>query len=76
VTGATMVTMVTRVVFRASATSMELRIGFVKLEEASVRANRTLMGATVTIAHSTTTTSRNADHAAVTSLVLLQEVVM
>lgn len=72
-TGAMTVTMVTRVVFRASATSTEPRTGCVKSEEANVLASRTLTGSTATTAHSTTTTSPNADHVTVTSLGLTPE---
>lgn len=73
VTGAMTVTMVTRDVFLASATSTEPRTGCVKSEGASVHANRTLTESIVTSVLSTTTISPNADPASVTLLALMPE---
>jgi len=72
-TGAMMVTMVTRVVFHASATSTEPRTGCVKSEEVNVLANRTLTESIATAVHSTTTISLSANRVTVTLLALMPE---
>jgi len=74
-TGAMMATMVTRVAFHASVTSTEPRTVGASVKEANVDANRTLAEPVAPSAHSTTTISLNADHATVTVLDLMPEVV-